>query len=191
MHFSKQKFICFHIERFLFNNFGIFGYTTFGDLKMNKKIWLIIAILLMILIVVGIYFYTQNTKPSNNENDYEANRTSTSTSENNETQTDENANQNLAEQTQGITEAQNEQPPVVEEQIATFTTKIYSNDPARQNNISITCNTLNGTTINNGATFSFCGTVGQSSTSKGYQKADIFDKNGNKKKGLGGRKLSN
>ena len=27
---------------------------------------------------------------------------------------------------------------------------------------------------------------GQSTSSKGYQEADIFDKNGNKKKGLGG-----
>ena len=35
--------------------------------------------------------------------------------------------------------------------------------------------------------FSFCNTVGPSTTSKGYQKADIFDKDGNKKKGLGRR----
>ena len=81
--------------------------------------------------------------------------------------------------------------PPIEEQIATFTTKIYSSDSARQNNISITCNTLNGTIVKNGATFSFCNTVGQASSSKGYQKADIFDKEGNKKKGLGGRKLPN
>ena len=94
------------------------------------------------------------------------------------------------ELTQGITESEKDNKPV-EEQIATFSTKIYSNDSARQNNISITCHTLNGTIVKNGETFSFCNTVGESSTSKGYQKADIFDRYGNKKKGLGGRKLSN
>lgn len=95
------------------------------------------------------------------------------------------------ETTQGITESENNASPTTEEQIATFSTKIYTKDSARQNNISITCNTLNGTIVKNGSSFSFCNTVGASSTSKGYQKADIFDKNGNKKKGLGRRKLSN
>lgn len=77
-------------------------------------------------------------------------------------------------------------PQYTETQIATFSTKIYSQDSARQNNIKITCNTLNGTIVKNGATFSFCSTIGQSTTSKGYQEADIYDNNGNKKKGLGG-----
>lgn len=75
----------------------------------------------------------------------------------------------------------------VEKTLATFSTKIYSKDSARQNNIKITCNSLNNTTVKNGSTFSFCNTVGQATSSKGYQKADIFDKDGNKKKGLGRR----
>ena len=76
------------------------------------------------------------------------------------------------------------EPQITETQISTFSTKIYSTDPARQNNVNITCNTLNDTIVKNGDVFSFCNTVGQSTTAKGYQKADIFDKNGNKKKGL-------
>ena len=75
----------------------------------------------------------------------------------------------------------------VEKTLATFSTKIYSKDSARQNNIKITCNSLNTTTVKNGSTFSFCNTVGQATSAKGYQKADIFDKDGNKKKGLGRR----
>ena len=78
----------------------------------------------------------------------------------------------------------------VEKTLATFSTKIYSKDSARQNNIKITCNSLNNTTVKNGSTFSFCNTVGQATSTKGYQKADIFDKDGNKKKGLGRRYLS-
>lgn len=166
---------------------------------MNKKIWIILAIIVAILIGGAIFFFFQNKTPIENENNYEANRTS-STNSSNET-TDNNNNNNNTEQKdettptnevkQGIEESTPTPSPTIEQQIATFTTKIYSTDSARQNNISITCNTLNGTIVKKGETFSFCGTVGQASTSKGYQKADIFDKNGNKKKGLGGRKLSN
>lgn len=45
---------------------------------------------------------------------------------------------------------------------------------------------MNDTIVTKGSIFSFCNTVGQATSEKGYQKADIFDKNGNKKKGLGG-----
>ena len=156
---------------------------------MNKKTWILIVIVLAVLIGVGVFFYFQNTTPSeSNENTYEANRTSTNNTSN---ATSQQANQTedtaVNEVKQGIAEAENNKPaPVKEEQIATFSTKIYSTDSARQNNVSITCNTLNETIVKNGETFSFCGTVGQASSSKGYQKADIFDKDGNKKKGLGG-----
>jgi vancomycin resistance protein YoaR len=156
---------------------------------MNKKTWILIVIVLAILIGVGVFFYFQNTTPSeSNENTYEANRTSTNNTSNaTSQQANQTENTAVNEVKQGIAEAENNKPaPVKEEQIATFSTKIYSTDSARQNNVSITCNTLNETIVKNGETFSFCGTVGQASSSKGYQKADIFDKDGNKKKGLGG-----
>lgn len=179
---------------------------------MNKKTWIIIAIVIALLIGGGIFFYVRNSSPIPNKSSYEAGKTSTNSTSNqrevNNKEKDENkesqenqepqeAQNNSSdvntndETTQGITEPENNPTPTTEEQIATFSTKIYTKDSARQNNISITCNTLNGTIVKNGSTFSFCNTVGASSTSKGYQKADIFDKNGNKKKGLGGRKLSN
>ena len=163
---------------------------------MNKKTLITIILIVGLLLTVGIWFYFFN-KPSN-DTSYQANRTSinnTNTINSNQDENNSNVNVNVetdnttnntnqTEVTQGITES--ETPPITEEQIATFSTKIYSKDSARQNNISITCNTLNDTIVKNGETFSFCGTVGQATTSKGYQKADIFDKDGNKKKGLGG-----
>ena len=147
----------------------------------------------MLLVGIGIFFYFRNgTSSKEDETHYEANRTSATNTSNEEPSTNpESQNDSSSENKENITEAENPSPPKIEEQIATFTTKIYSTDSARQNNISITCNTLNETIVKNGEIFSFCGTVGQASTSKGYQKADIFDKNGNKKKGLGGRQLSN
>lgn len=71
-----------------------------------------------------------------------------------------------------------------ETEIASFTTKIYTKDSNRQNNISITCSNLNDTTIENGETFSFCNTIGKATSSKGYKKADVFQ-DGEKIEALG------
>ncbi len=162
---------------------------------MNKKSWIIITVIVALLIGGGIFLYFKNMSSLPDKNNYEANKTSTDNTsnqtENNNDNTENQQDKNTAnEVTQGINETE-KNPPTTEEQISTFTTKIYSSDSARQNNISITCTTLNETIVKNGETFSFCNTIGPSSTSKGYQKADIYDRNGNKKKGLGGRKLSN
>ena len=72
----------------------------------------------------------------------------------------------------------------IETEIASFTTKIYTKDSDRQNNISITCSSLNDTTIENGQTFSFCNTVGKATSSKGYKKSDVFQ-DGEKIEALG------
>ncbi|MBR3002365.1 MAG: VanW family protein [Clostridia bacterium] len=113
-----------------------------------------------------------NLNETNKEekNDEDKNNTSNNTEN---TDVDENnANSNYNEESHENTE---QKAPPVETEIATFTTKIYSKDSGRQNNVKITCNTLNDTVVENGATFSFCNTVGQATTAKGYQKAEIFD----------------
>ena len=85
-----------------------------------------------------LYFLTGCGNNSNQQNlnsssnNYIASRTST------ENQISENINNNLG----------NTQKTNVEENLATFSTKIYTpNDEARQNNIRITCSELNGTIV--------------------------------------------
>lgn len=73
-----------------------------------------------------------------------------------------------------------------EEEISSFSTKIYTKDSSRQKNISITCGSLDGTEVKPGETFSFCNTVGKATSSKGYEKADVFTPDGQVTKGLGG-----
>ena len=123
---------------------------------------------------------TSNTEEINNTSSVENNNTPENTTSEGSDNTSENKNSNEPVNT-------NSSSTPVEKTLATFSTKIYSKDSARQNNIKITCNSLNNTTVKNGSTFSFCNTVGQATSAKGYQKADIFDKDGNKKKGLGRR----
>lgn len=154
---------------------------------MKKKTWIIIIIIAVILIGVGAFFYFRNNQENTNEeSNYEAEKTAI----NEEKEESEKKNETEQEQAQQAAEAEKQaqakQQQYQEETITTFSTKIYSKDQARQTNIQITCNTLNDTIVKKGETFSFCNTVGKATTAKGYQKADVYDRNGNKQKGLGG-----
>jgi len=131
-----------------------------------KKIFL--TILIICFFITGC---SNDTSQKNSS--YSASRTS----ENNYTNSNNN---NIS-----INNIQEEKKEEIE--LSSFSTKIYTpNDSARQNNITITCSKLNGIVIKSGETFSFCNTVGKATPEAGYQKADIFDKNGNTIKGYGG-----
>lgn len=165
----------------------------------NKKLIILCILIVLALIGAGIYFYYNSN--NTNSNNYDAQRTATnddnSNNENNNNSSDANNTDNSnSENTSGQNTTQENNTTnntteikkgiTSEQTISSFSTKIYTKDSSRQNNIQITCNTLNGTIVNAGETFSFCQTVGKATTSKGYEKADIYDHNGKKKEGLGG-----
>lgn len=169
-----------------------------------KKVYIFIIIGFILLGVgAGIYFYRRNNSSSNhsNMNDFPYNSTRVSSNneidkQGNETDTlnSKSASENetqpkeenkAAENHQENQDSSSEQEQPSETQIADFTTKIYTKDKERQNNVSITCSSLNDTFVENGSTFSFCDTVGKATTSKGYQKADVFQ-DGEKVQALGG-----
>lgn len=159
-------------------------------INLKNKLWIILVIFIIIGIGIGIYFFSKNN--NSNKSDYSAqktavNRQNNSESVNNTTNINNSLQNNVnTTNTIEVPQTTTENQPKVEELISSFSTKIYTKDSARQNNISITCSTLNETVVANGSTFSFCNTVGQATSSKGYQEADIFDNKGNKKKGIGG-----
>lgn len=146
---------------------------------MKNKGLITFIVIFAILVGIGIFYSFANN--NNNNSNYEASKTS-SVSNNTNNIGNSNSNSNLNNDQNNENSNQTNR----EEEISTFSTKIYTKEEARQNNLEITCNTLNNTIVKKGEEFSFCNTVGQASTNRGYQKADIFDNNGNKKKGLGG-----
>ena len=173
---------------------------------MKNKWWVLVVVFLIIAIVLCCYFFFNKS----NNNSYIADRTSTNNrnniadkSSNNASNTENNnVNQNANVENTNVNEHNtninnnlnnlenntNNTLPMQEEVVSAFSTKVYSKDANRQNNIKLACNELNGTIVPNGSTFSFCKTVGQSTPQKGYTEADIFDEDGNKKKGIGGGK---
>lgn len=138
---------------------------------MKKTIIVLIAI--VVIVGGGIWWWNSTKKTENNQqakintSNYQTERSSVNTN----THTNTNAN------TTKVTKKETE--------IAQFSTKIYSKDPERQNNIGITCKTLSSKEVKPGETFSFCDTVGKATTEKGYKEADIYV-DGKKEQGLGG-----
>jgi len=144
---------------------------------MNKKIFIIFLILFAIGATTWYFIATNSNK---DDNSYQVERTEANSNTQNNT-----ASNSTPLNT--VNETKNTPPPTpVEKEISSFSTKIHNKDSARQNNITITCSTLNGTEVTPGSTFSFCDTVGKATSAKGYQKADIFTADGKKTKGLGG-----
>lgn len=122
----------------------------------SKYIW--ITIIVVALIIGGIIFFVGNQngwfQTSNKNNQYNVARTGSN---------------NNAEEDVPKTET-----TIEEIEVSSFSTKIYTKDPDRQNNISIACSILNDTIVPKNSEFSFCNTVGKATSSKGYEKANVY-----------------
>ena len=143
---------------------------------MKKVVIGIISILVIIGIGIAIYMYFNNTVNSQSNNEINNNIEDNKKQENiineiNNTYVPNNTIRTL-----------NSTP--IESEISSFSTNLKG-DSARLNNINITCNTINGTIIKSGDSFSFNSIVGQPTAEKGYQEADVFV-NQKTEKGYGG-----
>ena len=155
---------------------------------MKKYITLLI---ILGLIGIGIILFMFNrNKTQNNSSDfsYNSERVSTNNSADveNSSSVDQANSTNSEDNIKNNSNTQSEDlKKETETQISEFSTKIYTKDKERQNNINITCSSLNDTYVEIGDTFSFCNTVGKATTYKGYKKADVF-KDGEVIQALGG-----
>lgn len=146
---------------------------------MKSKYWIIIVLSLLIIGVIAYFIITNNAENNNKNSNYSANRTEATIDENNLTN---NSNENSVndEKQQDEDNVQNEtvarhNTEPIETEISTFSTPIMTQDANRQNNVELTCSSLNDTVVENGQTFSFCDTLGPATTSEGYKKAEVFD----------------
>lgn len=117
---------------------------------------------LLIILFLGLFTlsgcsFNQNNSNNNPSSNYDTNKVSTESTTNSTSETEE-------------------KDPI---ELSNFSTKIHDKTSSRQNNIQITISKLNGTIIKPNEEFSFCEIVGKATPDKGYEKAKIFDKNGN------------
>lgn len=148
---------------------------------MKSKFIYILSVLSILL-----FFLTGCGKDNTNEtNTVSANRTSAEASLNNtwdSLSNVSNTTQNITNEIRlGISDVEK-----TEEELASFSTKLGGKNTPRSRNIGITSSILNETIVEDGETFSFCGTIGNPTADKGYEEADSFDADGNTVKTLGG-----
>ena len=105
-----------------------------------KNLLIIFSILGLIGGGIVIYLFNKNTHSENKNPSYDSARLSTSDSESTTKNSDTNQNTDNSN-----THTENKQES--ETQISEFTTKIYTKDEERQNNINITCSSLNDTYV--------------------------------------------
>ena len=133
---------------------------------MKKVVIGIVSVLVITCIGIAIYMFLSNT--TNNQSNNEIS--------NNEIE-ENNKQQNIINEINNTYISNNARSTLnstpIETEIASFSTNLKG-DSARLNNIDITCNTINGTIIKNGDSFSFNSIVGQPTAEKGYQEADVF-----------------
>ena len=126
-----------------------------------KKFYIFMLITIITLSII-LFIYFKNTIFNTTNNNTSATKLSTTTN---------SINQNM--------------PVKVEKEIASFSTEIKDDSEGRLTNINITCSLITNTVLAPGDTFSFNDTVGQPTSSRGYQEATIII-DGEHETGIGG-----
>ena len=136
---------------------------------MKKYLW-IFLILILIAGVIG-FIVIKNNNDNNGQGDYVAEKTS------------------VKEETRSIDNNisfKNYDEEVKEEKLSEFSTKLPKDTKARFSNIDLACETLNGTIVKKGETFSLWNVLGCPTKEKGYEKAKSFTSDGKVIKSYGG-----
>ena len=159
---------------------------------MKKVILIVFMLIVAGGIIWGLSFKNEsgeikNTQLANEDNSEENNTNQSTTEKDNNTENKDNT-ENIQKTSIENGEIPNDSKTNSSTQeivISEFSTQIHNKSKERQNNISITCKRISGKEIKPGEIFSFCNTVGEATTEKGYQASEIYV-DGEKKQGLGG-----
>lgn len=151
--------------------------------KKNVYIWIVIFIIIIVALLLFIFRDKIFPKNKNNTPDNSVNNVARLAQESNILGNNEKLNE-VNNRIENVIENPSNNAPK-EEEISSYSTKLSGSTQNRLTNIRITCGKLNGTTVNNGDTFSFCKTTGPSTAEEGYKEATVF-LDGKKVQALGG-----
>jgi len=141
---------------------------------MKKYLWIFIFLIL----TIGVIFFFFNKTSNDNNNNEESNYTAEKTSINKDDKEEKDiSNTTKVEYRKGEESGG---------KISDFTTKLPKDTKARYSNIELACETLNGTVVKRGETFSLWKVLGCPTKEKGYEKAKTFTSDGKVIKSYGG-----
>lgn len=138
---------------------------------MKKSLW----IFLILILIVGITIFAFNNNKQ--EDNYTAERTGINI-EDNEAESEKLDNNTVINRAEEREENKKD--------LSEFSTKLPKDTKARYSNIDLACDTLNGTVVKKGETFSLWNVLGCPTKEKGYRKAKTFTSNGEVTQSYGG-----
>lgn len=138
---------------------------------MKKSLW----IFLILILIVGITIFAFNNNKQ--EDNYTAERTGINI-EDNEVESEKLDNNTVINRAEEREENKKD--------LSEFSTKLPKDTKARYSNIDLACDTLNGTVVKKGETFSLWNVLGCPTKEKGYRKAKTFTSNGEVTQSYGG-----
>ena len=142
---------------------------------MKKSLW----IFLILILIIGIAIFAFNKNNNKQESNYIANKTVAEV----------NPQVNLENNINNATNTVNTEYKKGEEsgeELSEFSTKLPKDTKARYSNIDLACDTLNGTVVKKGETFSLWNVLGCPTKEKGYRKAKTFTSDGEVTQSYGG-----
>ena len=147
------------------------------------KKFIIIIFLIIIFACIAFYMYKSG---SNNQINYSSNYTAEKTSSINETINSPNNTSNGNDENKSSQDEKKANNNSENKTVSNFSTQLPKDSKARYSNIELACETLNGTVVKSGNTFSLWNTLGCPTKEKGYKKAKSFTSDGKVIKSYGG-----
>lgn len=141
---------------------------------MKKYLWIFIF---FVLIVGGAIFWFNKNSNNTKQDSYTAQKIGTNVNIQNNIN-----NESITNEINKDKETENNK----EKEISKFSTKLPKDTKERYSNIKLACDTLDGTVVKKGETFSLWNVLGCPTKEKGYKKAKAFTADGEVKQSYGG-----
>ncbi len=151
----------------------------------SKNHTIIYIIIFIIIIAVLVFIFRDNLFSQKQNQDYNSTSNTSRLAQNSNILGNAEESNKINNRIENVLSNAEIAPPIKEEELSSYSTKVSGSTSNRLTNIRITCGKLNGTTVDKGETFSFCGKTGPSTAEEGYKEATMF-LNGKEVQSLGG-----
>lgn len=139
----------------------------------NKNYTILYIIIFIVILAILVFIFKDNLFGQKQNQDYNSTSNTSRLAQNSNILGNTEETKKVNNRIENAL-ANAETSPPVEEEIASYSTKVSGSTSNRLTNIRITCEKLNGTTVNTGETFSFCEITGPSTAEEGYKEATMF-----------------
>ena len=140
----------------------------------NKNYTILYIIIFIVILAILVFIFRDNLFGQKQNQDYNSTSNTSRLAQNSNILGNTEESNKVHNRIENLLGNTSSTPTVKEEEIASYSTKVSGSTSNRLTNIRITCEKLNGTTVNIGETFSFCEITGPSTAEEGYKEATMF-----------------